>query len=103
MWRGSGGTSGSVTESNTAGGDNPNLCLVLTMTDDPPGTARQGGSTPRFYAITSPAGSSPFTFLVTGPPAMVEAMERRCKRQACRGADPAGALQRLNAPDFARR
>jgi ferredoxin-NADP reductase len=56
--------------------DNPNLRLVLTMTDDP----AWEGETRRIDAdllrdhLDNDLGS--FTYLVAGPPAMVEAMEK---------------------------
>jgi ferredoxin-NADP reductase len=56
--------------------DNPNLRLVLTMTDDPAWegeTRRIDADLLRDY-LDNDLGS--FTYLVAGPPAMVEAMEK---------------------------
>jgi NAD(P)H-flavin reductase len=62
--------------------DNPNLRLVLTMTDDPAweGEARRIDADLLRDHLDGELDS--FTYLVAGPPAMVEAMENTLREAA---------------------
>ena len=57
---------------------NPNIRLVLTMTDDPSWDGRSARSTPTCCATTS-RGSEDFRYLVAGPPPMAEAVVEKLK------------------------
>jgi ferredoxin-NADP reductase len=56
--------------------DNPNLRLVLTMTDDPAWKGETRRIDADFLRAHLDDDLGAFTYLVAGPPAMVEAMEK---------------------------
>jgi ferredoxin-NADP reductase len=56
--------------------ENPNLRLVLTMTQDPGWEGETRKIDAQFFEDYLDGGLNDFTFLVAGPPAMVEGMQR---------------------------
>jgi ferredoxin-NADP reductase len=56
--------------------DNPNLRLVLTMTDDPAWEGETRRIDAKVLRDHLDSGLDSFTYLIAGPPAMVEAMEK---------------------------
>jgi ferredoxin-NADP reductase len=56
--------------------DNPNLRLVLTMTDEPAWNGETRRIDARLLRDHLTSGLDSFTYLIAGPPAMVDAMEK---------------------------
>ena len=77
----------------------PNLRLVLTMTDDPDWEGETRRIDAEMLRDHLDGELDAFTYLIAGPPKMVEASRGDPERRGRpRGASPPGALQRLLSP-----